>query len=427
MGLSTADIKHFQEWDTRLVEAAKSIKVLSSLGWSAKVCDNFLTSFSHGNPRLPEVPYPKFDYSVERRALLHVIQGCDSSHPLGRYIVQTASSYILAARMLESVGSEEFCELSKILYGIPTDRLGTLSNLDLADDFIRLTGDFAQVGEESKQNNRISPEEAVEQLKKRAEQFFTHHKISVKIDPDLAARAAAGSERIRIRANTGFAPKDIDQLVEHELFVHSATMLNGQAQPILKSFGLGAPRTTGTQEGLATFAEMITATMDLSRLRRIALRIRAIQMALDGEDFIGVFRYFLTSGQTPKESFQSTARIFRGGQVKGKFVFTKDVVYLKGLFLVHTFLKKAMELRKINYPSYLFVGRIALGDILSLEELIRDGVISPPLYMPKWVVNREGLAVYLSYSLFTNRLSLADVSMQDFVHDASTYVIGAVG
>jgi uncharacterized protein (TIGR02421 family) len=281
--------------------------------------------------------------------------------------------------------------------------------------------------DESKEALRVTPEEAVLEIKKRAEQFFTHHRISVKIDPDLAARAAAGSERIRIRGSTGFAPIDIDQLVEHELFVHSATMLNGQAQPILKSFGLGAPRTTGTQEGLATFAEMITATMDLSRLRRIALRIRAIQMALDGEDFIGVFRYFLQSGQSPKESFQSTARIFRGGDVRGQQVFTKDVVYLKGLFSVHTFLKKAMELRKINYPSYLFVGRIALGDILSLEELIQDGVISAPLYMPKWALNREGLAVYLSYSLFTNRLSLADVTMQDFVHDASTDALGSVG
>ena len=38
--------------------------------------------------------------------------------------------------------------------------------------------------------------------------------------------------------------------------------------------GLGAPRTTRTQEGLATFAEIITGAIDISRLRRIALRVR---------------------------------------------------------------------------------------------------------------------------------------------------------
>lgn len=425
--MNASEIQYFKDWDECLVKAASPIKVLSSLGWSAKICDDFLASWGQGKARLPEITYPKFDYSTQRRALLHIVQNCDASHPLGRYIVQTASSYIIAARMLESVGTREFCELSKILYGTPRDHLGRLSNLDLADDFISLTSDFALCVPPITETQKFSPEEVVSEIKKRSEHFFSQHKISFKIDPDLTSRAAAGSERVRIRGSTGFSAIEIDQLVEHELFVHSATMLNGQAQPILKSFGLGAPRTSGTQEGIATFAEMITSTMDLSRLRRIALRIRAIQMALDGEDFIGVFRYFLEAGQNPKESFQSAARIFRGGHVLGRHAFTKDVVYLKGLFSVQTFLKKAMQLRKIDYPRHLFIGRIALGDILSLEDFIKPEVIAAPLYLPKWVMNREALAVYLSYSLFTNKVSLVDIEMQDFVDDAATYVVGAAG
>jgi uncharacterized protein (TIGR02421 family) len=194
-------------------------------------------------------------------------------------------------------------------------------------------------------------------------------------------------------------------------------MLNGRRQPYLKSLGLGAPRTTGTQEGLATFAELITATMDLTRLRRIALRIRAINVAVEGGDFIDVFRFFMDAGQSHKESFQSTARIFRGGDVRGRWVFTKDVVYLKGLVSVHTFLRKAIEMRKIDFPRYLFIGRIALGDILSLEELITSGFIAAPLYIPRWVANREGLAAYLSYSVFSNRLDLSSIRLSDFVED----------
>src|SRR5690606_6561123 len=153
--------------------------------------------------------------------------------------------------------------------------------------------------------------------------------------------------------------------------VHTATTLNGRVQPHIKSLGLGSPRTTGTQEGLATFAELITASMDLSRLRRLALRIKAVAIAGAGADFIEVFEFFLANGQSEDESFQSAARIFRGGNVRGGVYFTKDIVYLRGLFSVHTFLRKAIEARKIEYPSYLFVGRLTLGDVVHLEPYIK--------------------------------------------------------
>ena len=67
---------------------------------------------------------------------------------------------------------------------------------------------------------------------------------------------------------------DIHQLIQHEGFVHMLTAINGRSQPNLGSLGLNAPRTTRSQEGLATFGELITRSIDLGRLRRIALRIQ---------------------------------------------------------------------------------------------------------------------------------------------------------
>lgn len=411
----TPELQHYADLDQRLVEAARPIKVLSALTWPAHLCDEFIRAYEKGEVRLPQVTYPKVDYADRRRALLNIVQECDTSHPVGRYVAQTASSYVIAARMLENVGRAEFRIMSEILYGNPTDHLGKLSNLDLADDFIKITSDFASAVEGPNDLHCILPEAVASELKQRADAFFTQHKIDVIIDYELASKAAAGSERVRIRGQTSFSQGEIDQLLEHELFVHSATMLSGRAQPYLKSFGLGAPRTTGTQEGIATFAEMITATMDLTRLRRIALRIKGIHVALEGGDFVDVFRFFMASGQSPKESFQSAARIFRGGDVNGKNVFTKDVVYLKGLVSVQTFLRKAIEMRKIEYPQSLFIGRIALGDVISLEEFIQSGFIAKPLYQPKWVANRDALAAYLTYSVFTNQLKLSEIKLDDFV------------
>jgi hypothetical protein len=123
---------------------------------------------------------------------------------------------------------------------------------------------------------------------------------------------------------------------------------------------------------MATFAELITNAIDLPRLRRLALRVKAIQMALDGADFIDVFRFFLGAGQSQEESFHSAARVFRGGDVRGKIVFTKDVVYLQGLIRVHTFFLQAIHQGRPEYIRDLFSGRMALGDVLDLHAYFRS-------------------------------------------------------
>ena len=90
-------------------------------------------------------------------------------------------------------------------------------------------------------------------------------------------------------------------------------------------------------------AELLTLSLDIVRLRRIALRVKAIAMALDGADFIDIFKSFIEAGQTEEESYQSTVRCFRGGDVKGGSVFTKNTVYLKGMIEVHAFLAVAIH------------------------------------------------------------------------------------
>ena len=237
------------------------------------------------------------------------------------------------------------------------------------------------------------------------------------MDPGLAAKAAAGARRIRLQS-LPFSRTDVDQLVQHELFVHSATMRNGKQQPNLRSMGLGAPRTTRTQEGLATLAELVTSSMDLGRMRRIALRIKAIQMGLDGADFLEVFRWFLEMGQDEVESYQSCMRVFRGGDVRGRNVFTKDGVYVQGLIFAHIFLRKAIQSGNPQYLDHLFAGRLTLGDTVALDPFFTSGFIAPARFLPPWVENRACLAASLSYSVFANRIHLGDIGLDDFLeHD----------
>lgn len=406
--------ERFADFDQQLVSASKGIKILSTLGWGEDVCHDFLECWRKKSVKMPEINYPKFNYVEEKKTLKTIISSTSEEHPVGAYIIETAKSYQIAAHMLEGLGTSAFRECSEVLYGRPDEKLGRLSNLELAADFIQITGDFSAMMDSADEPAVFPSEEAAIKIKSRADDFFRDYKIKVLVDERLTSKAAAGSERVRIRGGSHFSGQEVEQLIQHEVFVHSATMLNGRRQPWLKSMGLGSPRTTATQEGLATFAELITGTMDLGRLRRIALRIQGIHRALQGADFIETFKFFLAAGQSERESFQSAARIFRGGDLNGVNVFTKDCVYLKGLLSVHTFLRKAIQERKLDFPQRLFAGRLTISDVIKLEGAFEDGWVVPGRYLPPWVANRQGLATYLCYNAFSNRLQLEDVRLEDF-------------
>lgn len=409
-------LQRLRELDARLVRAAKSLKVLTSLSWPSSVYQNFIADWQSGNRRLPEPPLIKSSLGIQRDELESIVRACDIDHPVARYIARTARSCERAARMLESVGTPAFSELSGEIYGMPEDPVakGLMSSLMVADHFVETTDEFVESCSLHKEDYCLRPEVVAKELQEHLDKFFTKHALTVVVDDTLLAKAAAGASQVRIRGGTCFAEADIPQLVNHESLVHSLTMINGREQPNLKSMALGSPRTTRTQEGLALFAELITNSIDLSRLRRVALRVHAIDMALKGADFIDVFRFFLNSGQNEQESFGASARIFRGGDVKGGIAFTKDIVYLPGLVFIHTFFRKAVQEQKLNFPEALFAGRLTLGDIIELEPYFASGFISGPFYQPDWAKNRGTLMAFLVYSIFANRIKLKSLSLSDF-------------
>lgn len=410
------DLRTIAELDSALVAASRDIRVLSLLAWPSDVLETFVQRWKKRTPRLPEIEHPRRDYRAEIEALRAIMGKCDREHPLARYIYRTAESYVIAAQMIQSMGTPAFTELSQELYGVPKDPIGPtgITNIDACEHFVAMSDDFIEACYLPDESYDLTPAQVAEHLRARIEPMFVNHRIAVRIDPGMSSKAAAGANKVRIRDNTAFSSYDVSQLVEHEVFIHSLTAINGREQPYLKSMGLGAPRTTCTQEGLATFAEMITDAIDLNRLRRVALRVRAIQMALDGADFIDVYRFFINAGQNMQESFYSTMRVFRGGDVGGRIAFTKDACYLQGLIYVHSFMLKAIQSGKPEYVHYLFAGRMALGDVIELSPYFRTGAVASPLYEPGWAKNRPSLAAFLIYSAFNTRLDLGPIAINDF-------------
>ena len=398
-----------------MVKAVRGLKLLSMVSWPMEVQHAFLAQWTRGNTGLPQFDYPKHDFSEARRELDAIVADADSQHPLGRYLCESAQSWSIAAELLESLGTPAVTAHSVRLFGRPdeplpgngpTTREAARHFIDIADELDReLLAPSEQVA--------ISATALQLQLQADLDDFFNERVIEVVLDPQLIAKAAAGATRIRLRSGAAFSDYDRHQLLEHEAFVHSLTALNGRQQPLLPSLALSSPRTTATQEGLATFAEQITGSIDIERMKRVSLRIEAVAMALDGADFVQVFRYFLDAGQNECESFSSAQRVFRGVPLTGGCAFTKDTVYLRGLIGVHTFFRWALRQRKLHLCRHLFAGKMTLADVQRFEPLFDSGVILPPRWLPQWVARANGLAGMLAFSLFANRIRLDKIADEE--------------
>lgn len=400
-----------------MTAAVRGIRLLETLSWPASAQETFLAAWKIGRIHLPKIEYPKDDYTAVRTELEAVAAGADPDHPLGQYLQRTAESWRIATRLLDAAGSHRVTAYSTRLYGRPVEMLpgDGPTNFEAAEHFVALADDMDQELRAIEPDAVIAAETVRDELQRDVDAFFVDHTVTVELDPGLIAKAAASPTRIRVRTNTGFSEYDRHQLLVHEAFVHTLTGINGREQPLLKSLARGAPRTTATQEGLATFAELISGSMDIERMKRISLRIVAIDMAINGADFVQVFRFFLDAGQTPEDSFASTQRVFRGAPLGGGAAFTKDTVYLHGLLSVHTFFRWCLRHRRLAIARQLFAGKLALEDVFALQPMFDAGAIAMPHYLPPWMQRANGLAGMLAFSLFANKIRLDRVDADDLV------------
>jgi uncharacterized protein (TIGR02421 family) len=411
------DIARHAALDARMVKVARGIRLLHAVSWPASLQEPFLESWRSGKPELPKVEYAPQDFSAARHELDAIVGDADEAHPLGRYIAASARNWSVAAELLDALGTPAVTTHSIRLFGRPDEPLpgNGPSTRDAARHFIGIASELDRELLAPSETVPISAIALQLQLQTALDDFFNARVITVELDPDLIAKAAAGATRIRLRQGAVFNDYDRDQLLQHEAFVHSLTALNGREQPVLRSMELPSPRTTATQEGLATFAEQITGATDIQRMKRVSLRIEAVAMAMEGADFIQVFKYFLDAGQSEVESFSSAQRVFRGVPVDGGSAFTKDTVYLRGLIGVHTFFRWALRQRKLHLCRSLFAGKMTLGDVQAFEPLFADGVLLPPRWLPEWVARANGLAGMLAFSLFANRIRIDSIADEEAV------------
>lgn len=388
--------------------ASQPIRILSHLNWPATIREDFLRTQGQKLPRQPE--YPQIDFSSSRLQIELALKEI-SDLPEGAvrdWLDGTAQNLLTSTFLLSSCGTSDFLKFSRELYGLPTDTLtdSRSTPLSLAQKFRELFQSLDKLDLGAPYPACYLAEHVAERMG-TAVQVFGDQAPNIRVVDELSANALAGSQEVKIRRGACFSELDIKQLIQHELYVHVATSLNGQTQSELPILAASHAGTTKTQEGLAVFAELISGTIDLDRFQRLADRVLAIQMAIDGADFIEVYRFFLEQTRGNREqAFENARRVFRGGLLQGGVPFTKDVVYLDGLLRVHNFLRMIVSSGRSDCLSLIFVGKIDIEDLPAMAELRAIGLCQPPRFLPPWAKDLRFLISYLAYSAFLNTVDL---------------------
>ncbi len=409
--MTKIDVSYIRSLDEKLVSVIRDFQFLTPLSWPMAAQKQFLESVERKKLVLPEVVYTKGNYGEKISVLSEFVAALEhENHPAISFIRENARSYLVAYNILQNAGTSTVTDLSKELYGSTDETLEYYNRnyVQIARYFLHVAEKYNKVEQDKFVATPYSAVQLRDILQEKIKDVIPglSESVTVSVDENITARASAGPDYVKVRADAMFSDADVGQLLHHEVGVHTLTYINGRRQPLLKSLGYSSPRTTATQEGLATFSEYITYSIDLARLKRIALRIIAVDMALSGANLIDLFRFFCDHGQNSEESYYSAMRIFRGGHPKGGIVFMKDIVYLRGLFEVEGFLKKAMHKGDLREMAILFSGKLTTDDVHSLSPLVEDGILAVPVCLPEWMRKHGELATHLAINDLTERFKI---------------------
>lgn len=406
-----------RELSERIVRAQQPIRVLDGIKWSADIQQNF---FEHNCSKLPAVTKEYYEknplpYNVDEKSAEFYHIERDIRRLLGQFstvgniMQRMCREYRQLVRMLKHRGEAEFAELSQELYGGSKDAFhaGDPNLKDLAvmisATLSSLKGQLILTEFDQKKYNS---EEAVAILSDKLGSYFreAHRPVQVKISDGILADAAAGADTIKIRASASFSDRDLRVLEIHEGWVHIGTTLNGLLQPICTFLSKGPPSSTVTQEGLAIIMEIFTFSSYPARVRRLTDRVTAIHIAEEGGNFLDVFEFYRSQGLRDEEAYGNTSRIFRGSLPDGG-PFTKDLVYSKGFVLIYNYIQLAIEKGLVSRIPLLFTGKTVLEEIKGIAELIDEGLVIPPQFVPPQFADIGALTAWMCYSNFIRKLN----------------------
>lgn len=205
-------------------------------------------------------------------------------------------------------------------------------------------------------------------------------KATVKVLDDLSSMMMVHLGHFEVARSVRLAPARIQPLIAHEVGTHVLTRFNGQQQS-LKQLEVGLAHYDALQEGLGTLAEYLAGYLPARRLRVIAARVIASDLAVERRGLLEIFSILHEEHGLPEsDAFDVAVRACRGGGL------TKDSVYLKGLRDLLVYLADGGDL------TFLHLGKFALEQRLIIKELLEEGWVVPPRLIPRHLETEQGRA-----------------------------------
>ncbi len=418
--MATEYQKVIRELSEAIVAAQKPIRILDALKWDASIEKLF---FKHKAKELPQITA---EYYQERNPLqFDPLEKIEEFHEierkirrkLGQYsgvgtiMMRMCYEYSAVVQMLMARGTPKFTEVSQELYGSSEDafHIGAPTLKDLATLISNTLKSIKNQVKTHADEKTYTSEETVAFLTKRFTHYFGDKTPHVQLSDGILADAAAGADRIKIHKGMNFSEREVRIFEVHEGWVHLGTTLNGMAQPYCTFLSKGPPSSTITQEGLAIITEVFTFTSYPGRLRRLTNRIIAVNMAEEGANFLEVYNFYRKQGFEEHDSYIATSRVFRGSVPDGG-PFTKDLSYSKGFILIYNYIRLAVQKGLVTQIPLLFLGKTTLEDVHILADLVEEGVVTPPKYVPAPFQDIAALTAWMCYSLFLNQLDLQQMA-----------------
>jgi len=408
----------------RIVKAQQPIRILDSIKWDDNVKQDF---FAHKCKKIPDIkpeyyqgrplgfePVSKKQefYQIER----DLVRKLGQLNPLSVIMRRICREYQDVVTMLESRGEPTFTNISQELYGSSQDvfHVGDPTIADLGTMMEETLSQLLKLDFLVEEPKTIPANEAVTILNQKIEAMLPGNGLRAMLSDGIVADAAAGTDYVKLRADAFFNMRDLRVLEVHEIWVHLGTTLNGLAQPYCTFLGKGPPSATVTQEGLAVLMEISTFSSTPNRLMRLINRVRAITLAEEGANFIEIFNFFLDKGLDKEESYTISSRVFRGSTPEG-LPFTKDLTYIKGFVLTYNFMRLAVSKGKPDRIPLLFCGKTMIEDMKVLVDLVEEGTVIAPIFLPPQFADLMGLSAWLSFSRFMTSMNFRQLE-QDYAN-----------
>lgn len=417
--------KNIKSLSDDIVRAQSSIRILDAIKWNPAIKEKF---FAQKCQEQPEVTAEYYHDIVDHhwsglRQQFHLIRReitkkLGHFNTVGQLMRGICGEYIQVLHMLEGRGTPEFSLISQELYGSSSDvfHVGDPTVGQLGMMMADALSEISKSNVLEEEPRTIDAETAIDILQSNLDKHFDdNQRIRVILSDGIIADAAAGADYIKVRSDAMFNERDLKILEVHEGLVHIGTTLNGKNQPICTFLSKGPPSSTVTQEGLAILVEVLSLVSYPARLKKLANRIRAVELAEDGATFLDIFEFFRLENYSEDECYQFASRVFRGS-LPTLGPFTKDLSYCRGFVSVYNFIQLAVRKGKLDRIPLLFCGKTDLMNIRNMAQLVEEGILLPPRYLPPQIKDLNAISAWMCFANFLNRLSLNKIeSDYDFL------------